>query len=77
MKNLNASKIYCLAIFQLVMPKVIKHRFRFRTTPIENLAIGTTMIKIKYWKSFIRKRKTNKKLIFTQQYPETFDIKKD
>lgn len=73
MKNLNVSKIYCLAIFHLVMPKVIKHKFHFKTTPIENLAIGTTMIKIKYWKSFIRNRKIKRTLTFTQDYLNSSD----
>ena len=64
MKKINRSKIYFLALFHLLLPKKIKQHFIFKTSPEENLAIGTTMIKIKYWRSFLRKHKMEKKIYF-------------
>lgn len=66
MKKANRFKIYSLALYYLVAPKTIKHRFHFNTSGIENLAIGVIMTKIKYWKSFIYKRKLNEKIIISK-----------
>lgn len=67
MEKLSRFKIYSLAVFHLFLPKQIKHKFHFKTTPIENLAIGTTMTKIRYWRSFIKKRKMDKTIFFVEQ----------
>lgn len=67
MKNINLLKIYCLAIFHLIMPKWIKHRFHFKTSPIEHLAIGTMMNRIKYWRHFIKKEKFEKTIKWRNQ----------
>ena len=67
MQKLNLIKIYSLAIFHLIAPKAIKHKFYFKTSLIENLAIGTTMTKIKYWRYFIRKHKLPNKIDFINQ----------
>ncbi len=66
MKKINRSKIYFLAVFHLLLPKSIKHLFHFKTSPEENLAVGVTMTKIKYWRSFVRKHKMEKKIYFSK-----------
>ena len=60
MQKINKYKIYSLALFHLFIPYRIKHYFNFKTTLLENLAIGVTMTKIKYFR-FISKPKKNKK----------------
>ena len=71
MKKLNSFKNYSLAIFHLIMPKRIKHRFQLKTSPVEHLAIGTLMTKIKYWRHFIKKYKRDNRLHFTSsKYPQ-------
>jgi hypothetical protein len=71
MKQLNPLKIYSLAIFHLIMPKWIKHRFHFKVSPVEHIAIGTMMNRIKYWRHFIRKYKRDNRLHFTSsKYPQ-------
>ena len=64
MKNINPFKIYLLSIFHLIMPKWIRHRFHFKASPIEHLAVGTMMSKIKYWRHFIRKHYFSKEIHF-------------
>lgn len=64
MKKINRFKIYSLALYYLLAPKRIKHKFHFNTSEIENLAIGVIMTKIKYWRFFICKRKLDEKIIF-------------
>ncbi len=64
MQKLNLLKIIALALFHLLMPKWIKHKFYFKTSPIEHLEIRTTMTKIKYWNHFIRKDKSEKRITF-------------
>ena len=66
MNKINKFKIYSLALYHLFMPKRIKHKFHFKTSEIENIAIGITMTKIKYWRFFITKSKTDKKIIFNK-----------
>ena len=68
MAKLNPFKIYALAIFHLLMPKKIKRMFHFKTSAIENLAVGTTMSKIWYWKSLITNRKMEKKIYYTNKF---------
>lgn len=63
-------KIVLLAIFHTAMPKEIKHKFYFYLTPLEHLAVGTMMTKIKYWRHFIIKRKMDKTIYFkSSKYP--------
>lgn len=57
MKKINPYKIYSLAVFHLLFPRRIKQYLFFKTTPSENLAIGVTMTRIKYWRFFIKKTK--------------------
>ncbi len=64
MYKLNFFKIYSLAIFHLLTPKKIRQMFHFKTSAIENLAVGTTMTKIWYWKSLIRNRNVERKIHF-------------
>ena len=64
MKKFKRLKIFSLALYHLFMPEVIKHKFYFKTSPHENLAIGLVMTKIKYWRHFIWKRKPEKKIIY-------------
>jgi len=68
MQKLNPFKIYFLAIYSLIIPKAIKRKFLFKTSPTERFAIHTVKIKIKYWRHFIRKEKLPRKLHFTNQY---------
>jgi len=67
MHQLNLFKIYSLAVFHLLLPKLIKRKFHFKTSPSENIAIGTTMNRIWYWKSFIKTSNKEKKIIFTNK----------
>ena len=53
------------------MPKKIKQIFHFKTSAIENLAVGTTMIKIWYWKSFIRNYNAERKIHFQDNSTHT------
>ena len=45
--------------------------FHFKTSAIENLAVGTTMIKIWYWKSFIRNYNAERKIHFQDNSTHT------
>jgi len=67
MSELNSFKIYSLAIFHLLMPKIIKRKFYFKTSSAENIAIGTAMNRIWYWRSFIRTCRLENKIIFTNK----------
>ncbi len=67
MKKINRFKIFSLTLYYLFVPKKIKYKFYFKTSPIENLAIALTMNKIKYWRYFIRHQKMEKKIIFTNK----------
>jgi hypothetical protein len=67
MKKLNRLKILSLALYYLFMPKRIRYKFYFKTSPIENLAVALIMNKIKYRRLFIRPREIKKKIIFTEK----------
>lgn len=71
MNQLNPFEIYSLAIFHLLMPKIIKRKFQFKTSPVENVAIGTAMNRIWYWKSFIRSSKMKKEIYFPNKITYT------
>lgn len=75
MQQLNPYKIYSLALFHLLRPKKIKRIFHFKTSAIENLAIGTTMTKIWYWKSLIRNRNKERKIHFPNKITYTNSVK--
>lgn len=67
MKNLNPLKIYSIAILYLILPEVIRHKFNFKKTPTESLAIGTIMTRIVYWKPLLKKPKIDRELYFTNR----------
>jgi hypothetical protein len=67
MKKSNPFKIYLLAIFHLIMPKWIKHKFHYKATGLEHIAIGVAMNKIKYWRHFIKKEKFDKTIKWRNQ----------
>ncbi len=71
MHQLNPFKIYSLAIFYLIMPRKIRRMFHFKTSAIENLAVGTTMTKIWYWKSLIRNCNVERKIHFQNNRTHT------
>jgi hypothetical protein len=64
--KLNPVKIYSLAIFYLTAPERIRRIFHFKTSPIESIAIGTAVTKIKYWKQFLKKKPMSKKIHFSK-----------
>lgn len=65
MQKLNRFKIFFLALFHLLIAKKMKKYFHFKTSPLENIAIGVAMTKIKYFNKFLRpSHKANKKLYF-------------
>jgi len=61
MSQLNPLKFYSLAVFHLLLPKIIKRKFYFKTSPTEYIAIGNTMNRIWYWKSFLNQNFKNEK----------------
>ena len=64
MHQLNLFKIYSLAVFHLLLPKLIKRKFHFKTSSAENIAIGTAMNSIWYWRSFIKTSRLERKIMF-------------
>lgn len=65
MKKINPIKIYLLTAWHLIMPKMLRRKIIFATSGVENIAIGTTLTKIKYWHHFIVKRPMDKTIHFT------------
>ncbi|TAG10711.1 MAG: hypothetical protein EAZ41_07565 [Sphingobacteriia bacterium] len=65
-QKINRYKVYTLAIFNLIAPRKFKNYFSFKNTPSESLAIGVTMTKIKYWRSFLISSKIKKRTLFPQ-----------